>query len=313
MRPHTHSTPKPLLTVGGKPILGHILDKVVALGVRRIALVVGYRGDQILTFAREKYGNCEIEAIEQPQPLGLGHAVHLAAPVTQGKPVLIVYGDTVFEGGLDEAVERDADGVIGVRRVEDPGRFGVVELDGNRILRLVEKPETFVSDTAIVGVNLIRDSERLFACLDRLIVDDVRSRGEFQLTDAFGLMVDEGARMEAFTVDNWYDCGAPESLLETNRHLLGRIPPLEPREGVVIVPPVHIDPSADITRSIIGPYVSVGEDARIAESVLRDTIVGTGAHLTGCNLDQSLIGDHATVEAGRRRLNVGDSSQVSLY
>ena len=313
MRPHTHTTPKPLLTVGGKPILGYILDEVIRLGIRRIALIVGYRGDQILEFAQRQYGDCEVQAIEQPQPQGLGHAVHLAAPLTHGSPVLIVYGDTVFEGGLDDAVSRDVDGAIGVRKVEDPSRFGVVELDGDRIVRLVEKPETFVSDTAIVGVNLIRDSGRLFACLDRLVADDVRTRGEYQLTDAFSMMVDEGAHLEAFAVDQWFDCGAPETLLETNRHLLGRAPIPVPRDGVVIAPPVHIASSADISRSIIGPYVSVGEDAVIEESVVRDTIVGNGAHLKGCNLEHSLIGDHAVVESGRRRLNVGDSSQVSLY
>ncbi len=313
LRPHTHTTPKPLLTVGGKPILGYILDEVVRLGIRRIALIVGYRGEQILAFAKSHYDDCEVEAIEQPHPQGLGHAVHLAAPLTKGLPVLIVYGDTVFEGGLEDAVSRDADGAIGVRRVEDPSRFGVVELEGDRIVRLVEKPESFVSNMAIVGVNLIRDSSRLFECLARLVAEDVRTRGEYQLTDAFSMMVDGGAHLEAFPVEKWFDCGAPESLLETNRHLLGRAAAPAPRDGVVIVPPVHIAPSANITRSVIGPYVSVGEDALIEESVLRDTIVGSGAHLKGCNLEHSLIGDQAVVEAGSRRLNVGESSQVSLY
>lgn len=178
---------------------------------------------------------------------------------------------------------------------------------------MVEKPESFVSNTAIVGVNLIRDSARIFSCLDRLVAGDVRTQGEYQLTDAFSMMVGEGAHLEAFAVDNWFDCGAPDTLLATNRHLLGRMPVPSARDGVVIEPPVHIASSASITRSVIGPYVSVGEGAVIHESVVRDSIVGAGAHLKGCNLEHSLIGDHAVVESGCRRLNVGESSQVSLY
>lgn len=281
--------------------------------MRRIALIVGHRGDQILRFAQEHYPDCEVRAIEQAQPLGLGHAVYLANEVASGSPVLIVYGDTVFEGGLDEAVSLDADGAIGVRKVDDPSRFGVVELDDNRIIRLVEKPESFVSDTAIVGVNLIRSSDYLFDCLKRIVDDSIRSSGEYQITDAFSMMVDEGAHLAAFAVENWFDCGAPDSLLETNRHLLGRMPEPPEREGVVIVPPVHISSSAQIERSVIGPYVSVGDEVVIEESVLKDTIVGSGARLKGCTLEQSLIGENAVVEAGGRRLNVGDSSEVSLH
>ncbi len=313
LKPHTHTLPKPLLSVGGKPILAHIIDEIVGLGIRKIVLVVGYRGDQIIEFATERYADCEIHAVRQDKPEGIGQAVYLARSYAEGRPTLIVFGDTVFECDLVPIARLDVDGAIGVREVEDPSRFGVVRLEGDRIVEVVEKPEHYVSNQAMVGVNLIRDSDRLFACLDDIISSGKRTRGEFQLTDAFALMVAQGAHLHAFPVDNWFDCGVTESLLETNRHLLGRLGPAKPREGVILIPPVYLADSAEVTNSVVGPHVSVGENARISDSVIKDSIIGAGAVVAGCYLHQSLIGDHAIVEAGARQLNVGDSSEVRLY
>lgn len=313
LKPHTHTIPKPLLSVGGKPILAHIIDAIVDIGVRKVVLVVGYRGDQIVEFARARYPDCDVQAVRQEKPEGIAQAVHLARDHALGAPTLIVFGDTVFECDLAPVAELDVDGAIGVRQVDDPSRFGVVRLEGRRIVEVVEKPERFVSDQAMVGVNLIRDSERLFASLERLIAEGRRTRGEYQLTDAFGLMVADGAHLHAFPVDNWFDCGVTESLLETNRHLLGRLSAPTPRDGVILIPPVYVAESATVTDSVVGPHVSVGENARISDSVIKDSIVGAGAQVAGCYLQQSLIGDNAVVEAGARRLNVGDSSEVRLY
>jgi len=313
LRPHTHTIPKPLLSVGGKPILAHILDEIVGLGIRKIVLVVGYRGDQIIDFARERYSDCEVHAVRQDKPEGIGQAVYLARAHAEGRPTLIVFGDTVFECDLVPVAELDVDGAIGVRQVEDPSRFGVVQLDGDRIVDVVEKPEHYVSNQAMVGVNLIRNSDRLFSCLDEIITGGKRTHGEFQLTDAFALMVARGAHLHAFPVQNWFDCGVTESLLETNRHLLGRLGPAKPREGVILISPVYVADSAEVSNSVVGPHVSVGEHARISDSVIKDSIIGAGAQVAGCYLHQSLIGDNAVVEAGPRQLNVGDSSEVRLF
>jgi glucose-1-phosphate thymidylyltransferase len=313
LKPHTHTVPKPLLSVGGKPILAHIIDEIVGLGIRKVVLIVGYRGDQIITFAEKRYPDCEIIAVQQDKPKGIGHAVNLARDHAIGRPTLIVFGDTVFECDLVPIADLDVDGAIGVRQVDDPSRFGVVRLEGDRIVDVVEKPDHFVSDQAMVGVNLIRDSDRLFACLEELIQSGQKTRGEYQLTDAFAAMVEQGAHLHAFPVDNWFDCGVTESLLETNRHLLGRLGPAESRDGVILIPPVFVAESAEVTNSVVGPHVSVGEGARISDSVIKDSIVGEGAQVAGCYLNQSLIGDNAVVEAGARRLNVGDSSEVRLY
>ncbi len=313
LRPHTHTTPKPLLHVAGKPILGYILDEVVRLGIRKVALVVGYMGDRIFEFAQQAYDFCEIVPVTQDEMLGLGHAVFLTREWTDGRPILIIYGDTVFESNLAEAAAVRAEGAIGVRQVENPSRFGVVELEGSRILRLVEKPENFVSNVAIVGINLIRNSALLFSCLETMIQQGLKTRGEFQLTDAFNMMVTEGAHLETFQVDNWFDCGTPDTLLETNRHLLARLPQPEAREGAILIPPVFVSESATVTNSVLGPNVSVEDGAVVADARIRDSIIGEGARVTGCFLERSLVGTNAVVEAGPRRLNVGDSSEVSLY
>jgi glucose-1-phosphate thymidylyltransferase len=313
LRPHTHTIPKPLLSVGGKPILAHILDEVVGLGVPRIVLVVGYRGDQIVDFAQDRYPDCEVIAVQQDKPEGIGQAVYLARDYAEGRPTLIVFGDTVFECDLAPIAGLDVDGAIGVRHVEDTSRFGVVRTEGDRIVDVVEKPDHFVSNQAMVGVNLIRDSAGLFSCLKEMITQGKKTRGEFQLTDAFGMMVERGSHLHAFPVDNWFDCGVTESLLETNRHLLGRLAPATPRDGVTLIPPVFVADSACVENSVVGPHVSVGENARVRNSVIKDSIVGAGAQLDGCYLHKSLIGDNAVVETGARQLNVGDSSEVRLY
>ena len=279
LKPHTYTTPKPLLSVGGKPILAHILDEIVGLGIRKVVLVVGYRGDQIIDFAKDRYPDCDIHAVRQDKLEGNGQAIYLARAHAEGRPVLIVFGDTVFECDLEPIAELDVDGAIGVRQVDDPSRFGVVKLEGDRIVDVVEKPEHFVSDQALVGVNLIRDSDRLFSCLEEIITKGQRTLGEFQLADAFALMVARGAHLHAFPVHNWFDCGVTESLLETNRHLLGRLGPASPREGVILIPPVYIADSAEVSNSVVGPNVSVGENARISDSVIKDSIIGTWAQV----------------------------------
>ncbi len=308
LRPHTYTTPKALLCVAGKPILGYILDQVVRLGIRKVAVVIGHCGDQIVEFAECYRDVCEIAWVRQSEQLGLGHAVHLTRGLTDGDPLLIIYGDTLFEGDLSRAGEAKADGMIGVRKVEDPGRFGVVELDGSRVVRLVEKPEAFVSDLAIVGVNFIRNSALLFGCLDRMIREEIKTRGEYQLTDAFNLMVSDGARLETFSVDEWFDCGTPEALLEANRCLLSDLPPPPASDGTILRPPVFISESAILKNAILGPYVSVGERARITDALIRNSIVGDRAEVTGCFLEASLVGKNTVVRSEPLGLNVAESS-----
>jgi glucose-1-phosphate thymidylyltransferase len=311
LRPHTHTRPKPLLHVAGKPIIGHILDQLPPLGIERVVLVVGFLGDRIVDYVRSRGDFKQVEFVEQREMLGLGHAIWLTRDVIGDDPQLMVYGDTIFRADLAEVLARPGNGFLGVKRVDDPTRFGVVVRDGERVTELVEKPESFVSDLAIVGVNLIRDSRSLYACLGRLIRENRRTRSEFQVTDAFQAMIEEGVELGTFDVPDWFDCGTLEAMLVTNRVLLeGReVPDVGP--DVVVVPPVHIDPTAKVSQCVIGPHASIGAGADVRQSVIRNSIIGEEAVVESAVLQDSLVGFQAVVTGRPSHLNVGDLSQIT--
>ena len=311
LRPHTHTRPKPLLHVAGKPILGHILDQLSGLGIERIVLIVNHLGEQITEYVRELGLFAQVESVVQEELLGLGYAVLLAQPVVGQDPMLVVYGDTIFRADLRQVLGSEPDAALGTKQVEDPSRFGVLVEEGGEVVRLVEKPTEFVSDRAIVGVNYIRNSGLLFQCLEKLVADGVTTRGEYQLTDALQWMVDDGARITSFPVEHWFDCGTLKSLLATNRHLLeGMAAPEHARESV-IVPPVHIAAGAQVRRSVLGPYVSVGDGVVLDGVIARDTIIGAGAQVSNVLLESSLVGYQAVVEGRASHLSVGDQSEIS--
>ena len=310
LRPHTHTRPKALVQVAGQPIIGHIIDQLELLEVSRIVLVVGYMGAPIVEYVQRRGCFSRVESVQQEELLGLGHAIYLTRDVVGADPMLMVYGDTVFRADLDAVLRASADGMVGVKTVDDPSRFGVVVEEGGRVRQLLEKPEHFVSDRAIVGVNLISASELLFSCLEELISGEVRTRGEFQLTDALQGMVDHGAALGTFPVEEWFDCGTQEALLETDRHLHESTPVPAHATDSVVVPPVHIDPSATVAQSVVGPYVSIGAGAEVNRSVIRNSIIGEEAVVENAMLEDSLVGFQAVVRGRPSRLNVGDLSEI---
>jgi glucose-1-phosphate thymidylyltransferase len=308
LRPHTHTVPKVLVGVAGKPILGHILDALVRVGVDEVILVLGRFGDQVTRYVEEKYP-LRVRFVPQEERRGLGHAIHLARDYVDENPFLIVYGDTIFDADLSRVVEASTTR-IGVKEVEDPRRFGVVTVEGDRITRFVEKPDTPISNLAIVGINYMVDSARLFDCLERLIRSGTTTKGEYQLTDALQLMLEDGEEMHTFPVEGWFDCGKPETLLATNHHLLTKTSHYGPRSGSIFVPPVFVADSAEITDSIVGPDVSIDEEACIQSSIVRNSIVSRKATVRNVVLSGSIIGVSAVVDGPITRLNVGDSSEV---
>lgn len=310
LRPHTHTLPKSLVPVAGKPILGHILDKLVPLGVNEVILIVGHMGDMIVDYVDQNY-DLVIRVVHQEERRGLGHAVYLAKEhANPAEPILIVLGDTIFDADLGPVLSGEYS-AIGVKHVERPQSFGVVSLQGERIVDLVEKPANPPSNLAVVGVYYIRETSLLFESLEYIIDQGITLKGEFQLTDALRRMIHMGVEMRTFPVDDWFDCGNPESLLATNRHLLaedGKVQAVV--ENTIIIPPVHIARSAKVSNSVIGPYVSIADDAVIEFCLIRDSIVNAGAEVHTIALDGSVIGHKAVVKGRFTKLNIGDSSEI---
>ncbi|MDA3843453.1 MAG: sugar phosphate nucleotidyltransferase [Candidatus Kapabacteria bacterium] len=310
LRPHTYTLPKVLLNVAGKPILGHILDTLIEQGVTKATIITGYMRKLVEDYVRSRY-DIDVEFIPQKDSLGLGHAIWVARETFNHEPLMIVLGDTIFDMNLKVAQESGLSS-IGVKTVEDPRRFGVVVTNRNgHIDRFEEKPETPISNRAIVGLYYIKDPMNLRSALEEIIDKDIKTRGEYQLTDALQLMLEKGEKFTVFPVHGWYDCGKPETLLSTNQYLLDQLPDIKAPKGCVIVPPVYIAPDATIERSVIGPHTTVASGASVRDSVVRNSIVSDGAKVSTSLLEESIIGNSAVVRGHFNRLNVGNSSEIN--
>jgi len=310
LRPHTLSRPKPLVFVAGKPVLGHVLDRLAGLPIDEMIFITGYLGEQIEAYVRETYPY-KARFVEQRELKGQAHAIHLAREFID-QPLLIVFVDTIFEADLSHLESLDCDGAIFVKEVKDPRRFGVAVVEDGRVARLVEKPRTPVSNLAVVGVYYLRDWKLFVDCLDELLERDIKTQGEYYLADALQLMIDRGAKLSAFPIDVWEDTGTPEALLETNRYLLrGRSVDVDGEtQDSMIIPPVIAAAGCKIVNSIVGPNVSIAAGAIVLNSIIRDSIVGEGAQVSGAVLADSIIGNNALIEWSPRRLNVSDYSQI---
>jgi glucose-1-phosphate thymidylyltransferase len=310
LRPHTHKTPKALLPVAGQPILGHILDRLAAIpDLGTVRIVVGFLGEQIEAYVTKNF-KLPVRFVRQQELLGLGFAVHLALEDTpDDSPLLVILGDTILDVDLSRFVS-GPDDTLGVKAVDDPRRFGVVEVKDGLVQNLVEKPAHPKSNLAVVGLYGIQSTALLRRCLKDVVGRAQKSAGEIQMTDALQGMINSGSRMRAIPVDGWFDCGKVETLLETNRYLLGKRSLGYQIDGVVVIPPVHIAPTAVIERSVIGPYVSIGDKARISDSVLKNSIIADHATVSSCVLEDSLVGANAAVDSTAKPVNIGDSSSV---
>lgn len=309
LRPHTWSKPKPLVQVAGKPVLGHVLDSLVGLDINETIFIVGYLGDQIQKWVSENYPQMHARYVEQSEMKGQAHAINLARDYID-EPVLIIFGDTIWETDFTRLNRVHADGLIYVKEVQDPRRFGVATLENGYVTRFVEKPSKYVSNLAVVGVYYFRAWQKLLSAIDELIARDIQTKGEYFLADAMQLMIEQGAKLEVETIPVWEDCGTPQALLKTNRYLLQKQNTPCEIPGSVILPPVFISSSAQIKNSIIGPYVSISDDAVIENSILRDCIISEGAHIENRILEGSLVGKDARVIGTFQRMNVGDSSEI---
>lgn len=319
LRPHTHTSPKVLLAVAGKPMLAHILDELVALGFTEVTFIIGYKGDMIRDYVERNY-HFKANFVEQPEMKGLGHAIWLTKQfhAEEKEPVLIVLGDTIFKADLRPVLHKKISN-IGVKEVEDARRFGIVELGENgEVTRLIEKPENPPTNLAIVGIYYMTNPALLYECLDEIIKKGKTTKGEFQLTDALQLMLDRGEKMRVFKLDGWYDCGKPETMLETNRELLrmnhhSHEAVISTRyKNSIVIMPVAIGEGVTIENSIVGPNVSISARTELRSCIASETIIGENAQVTSIILKNSIISDNAKVQGNQFHLNVGDSSEIIL-
>lgn len=311
LRPHTYSLPKVLLNVAGKPILGHILDRLVAQGIRKATVVTGYMGRLVQNFVNSNY-DIDVDFVSQRESLGLGHAIWTARETFGKEPLIIILGDTIFDADLSFAFNSKTS-TICVKQVDDPRRFGVVKTNSKGyITRFIEKPELPVSNQAIVGIYYIANPELLSMTLDNIVSKKIKTKNEYQLTDALQMMLEKGEKFRTASIDGWYDCGKPETMLATNRFLLKQNKQeLKLGKDVVVIPPVFIGENVTIKRSVIGPNATVATGATVVDSIVKESIISDDAIVERSLLNKSIIGNNAIVRGHFASLNIGNSSELN--
>ncbi len=312
LRPHTWSKPKPLVAVAGKPMLEHVLVRVMVQNPDKLVFITGYRGDQIEEWARATY-DVPLKFVEQPDMLGQTDAI-LRTRHLCDDDALILFPDMLFEADFSGLVDLGVDGVAFTKEVDDPSAYGVAVLrDDGTIDKLIEKPSDPVSRLAVIGIYYIRRMSDLYDVMERQIEMDLKTKDEYFLADALQLMMDDGKSFVTRNVPVWEDCGNSEALLQTNRYLLdnGSAANTSATNGAVVQPSfVHAD--ADIEGSVVGPYASISAGVTIRGSVVRDAIVEEGAQVEDVIIEHSVIGAKAELTGTPLRFDIGDTSKVRL-
>ncbi|MCP4728016.1 MAG: NTP transferase domain-containing protein [bacterium] len=312
LRPHTYSTPKAMLNVAGKPILGHIIDIAIDAGVDDIAFIIGYKGEKIREYVTSAYSKIKSSFYVQEEITGIASAVNLAKDYLGNEPVFIVLGDTIFNADLPEVFKSNHSS-LGVQEVEDPRRFGTAELDNDGfVTQLVEKPQHPKTNLTLAGLYYIREGRVLAEAINELISADNKTRGEFQITDALQIMIDNGEKTKTFPLTGWYDCGKYDAILSTNQFLLSKSKTKYDHETSIIHDSVYIGDDVTLKNSIIERFTSISEGTVIENSIIGNSILGSNVKITNAVLKDSLIGNNAIVTGNHRNLNIGDNSEVSL-
>ncbi|HZF65586.1 MAG TPA: sugar phosphate nucleotidyltransferase [Chitinophagaceae bacterium] len=316
LRPHTYTQPKALIPMAGRTVLSIIIDQLREAGIEEYVFIVGYLGEKIQDYVKAHYPGIQAHYVYQSDRQGIGHALKLTRTIVDSDDILIVLGDTICECNLKEVIESDSS-MLGVKKVDDPREFGVAELDtyGN-VTHVVEKPQIPKSNLALVGIYKVKETALLFECLENNILQGLRTRGEYSITDALDCMLKKGAKFKLFKVESWFDCGKKETLLESNATLLKKFGDKaqchDSFENTVLIQPVSIGANCDIKNSIIGPNVTVGENTTIEQSIIKESIIGAYSNLFDIVLDASLIGSDTSIRGETRSLNIGDNTNIDL-
>ncbi len=313
VRPHTHTRPKPLLRVANRPVLSYVVEQLREVGVEELVCITGHLAPQIEAFLDSEYPDLTVRYVEQERQLGTADAIRLAQPYVS-EPALILFVDTLFEADFGVIADRPDDaGIIWAKEVEDYQRFGVVVTDDDGyMVRIVEKPREPISRLANIGVYYIRDHELMFEGIHHVMGGDPKL-GEYFLTDAFQYMIDNGSKIYTAPVGGWFDCGKPETVLETNQAMLERgwaRPPEDPGADVALTGLTAIASGVVLEAVELGPNVSVAPGSSVRRSRLRDVIVGENSELEDCDLHDSIVGDFVKLRGVRGRVSVGDHSEI---
>lgn len=319
LRPHTYTQPKPLMPVAGKPIISFIVDKLAETGLTDFVFIIGYLGDKVRDYIEHRYPNLNTEFVYQEHREGSGHAVWTAhEAIVNEDQIFIAFGDTIFDADLQQMLDCPHS-CVGVKKVVDPREFGVAESDEKGMIsRMIEKPRIPKSNMAMVGLYKVKEVRQLLEAIETLINTDQRTMGEFQLTDALHYMLERGVRFQAIPVNNWFDCGRKDVLLETNAMLLDQRGyataefDLPDFDNTIIIHPIAVGKNCNISNSIIGPHVTIGNNVTINSSIIKDSIIGNFASLADVVLQRSVVGSDATIKGTNLSLNIGDNTEIDL-
>ncbi len=319
MRPHTLTVPKPLIPVAGKPIVQRLVEDITEVcneKVDEIAFIIGDFGKEVeqhlLEVAKDLGAVGKI--YHQEEALGTAHAILCAKESLSGK-VVVAFADTLFRA--DFKLDDSQDGIIWVKQIDDPRAFGVVKLDDEGVITdFVEKPETFVSDLAIIGIYYFRDGEYLKNELQFLIDNNIKEKGEFQLTNALENMKAKGSKFTTGEVKEWLDCGNKDATVYTNSRVLEHIKDQKIVDdslksvNSIIIPPCFIGKNVHLTNSVIGPHVSIGDGTIVENSVIENSIIQKSSKLSNVVMKNSMIGNNAELSKKSEELSVGDFNQI---
>ncbi|HAQ72247.1 sugar phosphate nucleotidyltransferase [Salibacteraceae bacterium] len=320
MRPHTLMTPKPLIPVGGKPIVQRLVEDIAAMcdeSINEIGFIIGDFGDvvekELLDIASSLGAKGKI--YYQDIALGTGHAIYCAEPLLTG-PVIVAFADTLFRA--DFKIDPKQEGTIWVKQIEDPSQFGVVKVNEvGAITDFVEKPKDFVSDLAIIGIYFFKDGDHLKRELKYLMDNNIVKGGEYQLTDALENMKQQGVVFRPGTVDHWMDCGNKNATVETNRMILefekdqNLVSSSAVIENSTLIQPVQIADGVRIENSVVGPHVSVGKNAVIKNARVSNSIVRSDSSINNAVIENSLIGMQTAIDLSALDLSMGDFSTMN--
>ena len=318
MRPHTLTTPKPLLPIAGKPVVERLVQNLVDLcneKIKNIGFIIGEGvGKEVEVFLKEIASRFDAQGhiFYQTSPEGIAHALLCAEELFSGK-VIIALSDTLFLG--EEQINTEKDGVLFVHKVDDPASFGVVNLDENGVIEgLVEKPKEFVSDLAIIGIYYFKDGAAIRSKMKYLLKNDIRTKGEYQLTDAIELHRKDGAELYTQQVDEWLDCGNKDAIVQTNQRILEQksnartAPEHIQSTNCVIIDPCFVGSDVVLENSVIGPHVSIEEGSVVRNSVISNSIIQSNTTLENRVLKNSMLGNHVKLVGKIDSISVGDYS-----